>query len=147
MKKKLLIALLSVACITACAFSFSACGNSDSSLKDTYSVYQQSGGTLSYDDWLAYIQSDIDVNAGKKAAYNKYLTTVESGVALGYDAWLKLCTGDGLTVQGTLIDSDNKLTVVYSNGKTAVVGTINTDTLTIKFTNGEEYPVKLTGNN
>lgn len=147
MKKKLLIAIISVICLTACAFSLSACGKTDASLKDTYSAYQQAGGTLSYDEWLEYIQSDIDVNAGKKAAYNKYLESVESDVALGYDAWLKLCTGEGATVVGTVIDSNNKLTVVYSDGKTAVVGTVNTDTLTIKFNNGEEYSVKLKDNN
>lgn len=62
--RKLLIALLSVACATCCAVGISACSggsgnnNTDSEIYAVWQAYAEDGGTLSYSEWLESIKGE-----------------------------------------------------------------------------------------
>lgn len=95
-KKKLLIALLSAACITAGAFSLAACGdNSEGGLQDAYQIYAEAAGdnALSYEDWLSLIKDGNLTSDGLEDAYNAY-TQAAGDNALSYDSWLAAIKSD-----------------------------------------------------
>ncbi|MDE6597484.1 MAG: hypothetical protein K2K60_02470 [Clostridia bacterium] len=72
-KKKILLTLLSAACLTAGAFGITACKDKKqtpppATLQSSYSSYVQNVGqdALSYKDWLALIKQDITANVSSK---------------------------------------------------------------------------------
>lgn len=85
-KRKLLIALLSVACATCCAFGISACSdggsnsNTDSEIYAVWQAYAEDGGTLSYDEWLASIKGDDGEDGADGVGISDITTSKEDGV-------------------------------------------------------------------
>lgn len=118
--KKLLIALLSVSCLTAGAIAFTACGENSADARDPqinaiyqqYVAYADANGeeVLSYEDWLALIKGEPGKDGtngtngtngedGKdgedgKSAYELYLETLpEDQVPLSLEEWLASLKG------------------------------------------------------
>lgn len=99
-KKKILIFLLSAACLTAGAFGIAACKDkTPDNLKKAYESYAENlgGNALSYEEWLLMIKQDV-----KPAVKAKYLSSAKIG-------------------------SDNELSFTYSDGTSLVAGKLTAD--------------------
>lgn len=116
-KKKLLIFLLSAACVTAGAFGISACkgkkdGDKTDPKREAYAQYvlNAGDGALSYEDWLLLIQQDI-----KPGVRNKFISSTE----IAADGQITLTYSDGYVwIAGK---AHGSLTVTYYNETTATV--------------------------
>lgn len=141
-RKKLLIALLSVSCMTAGAFALGACGSSNSGnggkTEDTrdpeivavYNLYvasaQASGAdVLTYEQWILSVKGDTGATGATgstgKSAYEEYVANLPIGATpLTEEEWLASLKGEaGRGIEKTEVvveDGKTYLVITYTDG-------------------------------
>lgn len=165
-KKKLLIALLSVTCLTAGAFGLASCTNQSTNDPAMYALYQkyvagvEEGQTaLSYEAWLEDVMSQLAQKGDKgepgeagakgdkgdegKSAYDLYVESVgENGVPMSKEEWLRSLVGQpGRGIEKVEMSADGNSLLVTFTGSTTPVSVALPDKLTHEHTYGDEITV------
>lgn len=165
-KKKLLIALLSVTCLTAGAFGLASCTTQSTNDPAMYALYQkyvagvEEGQTaLSYEAWLEDVMSQLaqkgdqgepgeagakgDKGDEGKSAYDLYVESVgENGVPMSKEEWLRSLVGQpGRGIEKVEMSADGNSLLVTFTGSTSPVSVALPDKLTHEHTYGDEITV------
>ena len=119
LKKKLIIALLSVTCITAGAIGLSACGGNknanDSALYAIYLAETNNGATQTYQEWL---EGKLSAPSDGKTPYigengNWWIGDTDTGIKAGGSDGTNGTDGRGIASKKTI---GGEIVVFYTDG-------------------------------